>query len=505
MLKRIDSWVNSVTMYYLTMRGLIGLAGVAFIASVFGEISYSPLSLVLSLGVLFMVCVGGNYFSAKALNATPSVESGAITALILFFLMIPSDDVRGLGAIALAGLIATASKYVIAYRKRHLFNPAAIGALMAGLVVGFGAIWWVGTPILLPFVAVLGVLVARKIRRTHLFVVGALACIASVIIVQLVLGTVSTGQELWFLVRQLFGSWPVIFFCSIMLTEPATTPPKKTLQIVYAVMVGALFGLPVHLGPLYMSPELALLIGNLFSYLVSSKERVMLRVRQVTEVAKDTYHISFNSSQKLHFEPGQYLEWTLPHRNPDSRGNRRYFTIASAPGEDLAIGVKIIDQASSFKRALKALGSDGVMSAAQLAGDFVLPKNVATPLVFIAGGIGVTPFRSMIAHMVAQGEKRDIILLYACATPPDFAYLDLFQQAEILGLRVVCIAATADNGWAGRTGRLEEALLKTEVPDFAQRHFYLSGPPGMVDAGRGLLKKLGVARSRVTTDYFPGL
>src|SRR6202040_4040466 len=109
----------------------------------------------------------------------------------------------------------------------------------------------------------------------------------------------------------------------------------------------------IHFGRLYLTPELALLVGNVFSYLASPKAKYLLRLKARTQLAPDIYELRFTSDRRLRFRPGQYLEWTLGHSRPDSRGNRRYFTIASSEDErEVRIGVKCHPAASSFKRSL---------------------------------------------------------------------------------------------------------------------------------------------------------
>src|SRR5262249_39273116 len=142
---------------------------------------------------------------------------------------------------------------------------------------------------------------------------------------------VSISREL----QQLLIESPLFFIAAIMLTEPLTAPPTRDLKRIYAVIVGFLVIPQIHLGSLYSTPELALVAGNVFSYVVSPKERLVLRLVKRGKLARDVVDFAFRPSQKLAFAPGQYMEFTLGHPNPDSRGNRRYFTIASSPTEDV--------------------------------------------------------------------------------------------------------------------------------------------------------------------------
>ena len=150
------------------------------------------------------------------------------------------------------------------------------------------------------------------------------------------------------------------------------------------------------------------MVGNVFSYVVSPKRRVVLKLKRKSKMAPDIVDFVFKSSQKLAFQPGQYMEFTLAHPHPDSRGNRRYFTLASSPTEDVVrLGIRFYQQGSSFKKALYRMDGRTKIVAAQIAGDFTLPADPQQKLVFIAGGIGITPFRSMLKYLLdSQPETR---------------------------------------------------------------------------------------------------
>ena len=133
--------------------------------------------------------------------------------------------------------------------------------------------------------------------------------------------------------KQILLNSPTLFFAFVMLTEPLTTPPRRRLQTWYGGIVGFLFSPQVHLGGLFTTPEIALVLGNIFSYIVSPKEKLVLKLKEKLRVAPDIYEFLFTPQHKLAFEPGQYMEWTLAQKQPDSRGSRRYFTLASSPTE----------------------------------------------------------------------------------------------------------------------------------------------------------------------------
>ena len=238
------------------------------------------------------------------------------------------------------------------------------------------------------------------------------------------------------------------------------------------------------------SPELALIIGNIFSYIVSPKYKLFLTLKEKIKIAPNIYDFIFSSNKKINFEPGQYMEWTLPQADPDSRGNRRYLTLASSPTEaDIRIGVKYYDSPSSFKQQL--LKSGGTIVASQLAGDFVLPKDKKEKLVLVAGGIGVTPYRSMIKYLKDTNELRDIILIYINRSADEIVYKDVLEYVKTMYINT------------SETGHLSSEKIINDIPDYLNRTWYISGPHAMVNAIEKMLNEMKV--KKIKTDFFPGL
>jgi ferredoxin-NADP reductase/Na+-transporting NADH:ubiquinone oxidoreductase subunit NqrB len=495
MLNTIDRWLNQITMYRLLLYGLITIAVWATALGFLGVLPYAGLQFMGSAVLLIFISALTNYIFAKITGAATNTESYAITALILFCIMTPPSTPAQFAQLAAVAAIAMASKYIFAIGKKHLFNPAAIALVILGVFGSAESIWWIATSSMLPLVVILGTLVVRKIRRSSLVI--------SFLITALVIMFVDSPPGLDGLVDFIsisLTSWPLIFLGTIMLSEPLTTPPTKKLQILYGVLVGILFNLRFSIGPLHSTPELALVLGNIFSYLVSSKQKLQLTLQSKKQLSTCVHEFVFTPNQKLKFSAGQYLEWTLAHKNVDARGNRRFFTVASSPTEsNIELGISTAgDKLSSFKRALLSLEVGQELYAGQLSGDFTLPKDQNQKLVFIAGGIGITPFRSMVKYLLDTNQKRDIILLYTCSHQDDFAYLELFTQAAKAGVKLVKIATSEQ-------GHLTEVLIKKEVADYPDRRYYLSGSNAMVVSYENLLENLGIPRANIVTDYFPGL
>ncbi len=491
-------------MYRVVLYGLTLLAACAFILSAFKLIFFTPLELAASLVTLLVTCGLVNWVFAKLFKIPANVESVFITAWILFLVLAPSTARADILWIAAAGAIAMASKYVLVFRKHHIFNPAAIGVLIPGLLGSGLAIWWVATPLMFPLVLVVGFLVVRKVHHFN-----SVIAFLAVSLGYLMLTGIMADRSVWPLFKELMLSWPIIFFASVMFTEPLTMPARKHLQIVYGALIGFLFSIQFHVGPVYSSPELALVLGNIFSFIVSPKQRLILKFKEKTQLAANMFEFIFTAPQRLQFLPGQYSEWTLFHEKPDTRGNRRYFTIASAPeSNDIAIGIRLSDPSSSFKQQLANLKTGDAIMASSAAGDFVLPKNKEKKIVFIAGGIGVTPFASMLRHLLETKEKRTATMLYSVRTCADIAYQSVFDQAEKeLGIKthyIVTDVSCLPPGWTTPTGYISDPTIRQLVPDFKERLFYISGPFVMVDATEKLLKKMGVPSSQIKTDFFPG-
>lgn len=503
-MKFIDDLLNGITMYKVVLYGLWGMTIAGLFYAFLGLLPFAFLPLFISFAVILGLCLAFNALFAKLFSVPPNVESVWITGLILFLILTPAVTAYEYFGVALMCVIAIGSKYILAWNKVHVFNPVAIALVVMGLVGSDLAIWWVGSTIMLPLVLVIGLLIVRKIKRGRMFL---LFLIMSVVMIALA----SSRNQLPILdsVWIALISWPLFFFGTVMLTEPLTTPEKQRHQLLYGMIVGVITGSQVHIGNVYSTPELALVVANIFAFFVSNKQKMVVTLQSKHQEAPHLYDFSFSTPRKLQFEPGQYIEWTFRHDHPDQRGVRRYFTIASAPEEEnLHLGVKIAPEGSSFKKALLAMKPGDELIVGQVSGDFVLPENPATKLVFIAGGIGITPFRSHIQHLIASGQKRDVVLLYACATDKDFVYTDVFEQGQkSFGLQVQYIASEVQHvskGWSGKVGRIDAKMLSELVPDFQDRTFYISGPGGMVAAYKQLLEDLKVSSRQIRTDYFPG-
>jgi ferredoxin-NADP reductase/Na+-translocating ferredoxin:NAD+ oxidoreductase RnfD subunit len=499
----IDSFLNRITMYRLVLYYLVALLATAAVFGFFNILPYNPANLAFSTLLLLTVCWITNRIFVKGFGALPNNESVYITALILALIITPvaPTDYAGVGFLIFAAAWAMASKFIFAIGKKHLFNPAAFGVAIAALVLSQAATWWVaGNLPLLPFVVLGGLLIVRKIHRFDLVLAfGSVALLTTIL--------TSNGTDPITAITQTLLHSAIFFLAFAMLTEPLTMPPSRVLRILYGALVGFLFVPNVHIGSIYFTPEIALLIGNVFAYIVSPKGRFMLTLIEKKELAANTYEFVFAPDHPLTFRPGQYIEWTLAHRFADNRGNRRYFTIASSPTENVVrLGVKFYKPASTFKRALWAMQEKDTISVSHVAGDFTLPRDAKKKVVCIAGGIGVTPFRSMVQYLVDTKDTRAVTLLYANRTAAEIAYKDVFDKAaESIPLKTVYALSDEPSPLPGMyAGLIDAAMIAREIPDYKDCIFYISGPHGMVNAFTETLHDMGISRFNIKTDYFPG-
>jgi ferredoxin-NADP reductase/Na+-transporting NADH:ubiquinone oxidoreductase subunit NqrB len=510
---RIFAVLGRVSMYRLVYLALAALAVIALLLSFFGLVGPGPLELVVTLVVLAAVCVGVDGAAQRVLNLPWRLESSLITAHILLFVLRPTLEVAGLAGIAIAAAVASLSKYLLAWRGRHIFNPAAVGATVLTLLslawpeLGASS-WWVGTPALAAPVILLGIAVlvrTEKLRVVAGFVVIAVgvAVVRTASQYQALGLDVDVVEILW----QILWASPFLFLGAFMLSEPLTLPPRRWQQFTVAAVVGVLAGWPIPIGDVTLGQERALLVGNLVAFAFAVRTAVRLTLESRAAPTPTVRELTFRVHDRLAFVPGQYLELEVPHRHPDARGTRREFSIASAPEDLPQLKVAFKDGAStkaisSYKKALALVDPGDELAITGVWGDFLLPKRDATPILMVAAGIGVTPFVSQLRHLRLADEERDIVLVYVASDASELAYR---AEIEASGAQVVVFTrdrpADLPAHWHWAQGvRLDADGLLRVVPDISARHAYISGPAALI---ADLAPALERARS-ITTDAFSG-
>lgn len=219
--------------------------------------------------------------------------------------------------------------------------------------------------------------------------------------------------------------------------------------------------------------------------------------------------LHFTKPNGFTYRAGQYGDWTL--LNPaetDMEGDTREFTLSSSPFEDhLACTVRLRDTA--FKRVLGKLPIGATVELDAPIGAFVLHRDPSRPAVFVTGGIGITPARSIIWQAIHDRTGHRITLLYSAGTPAGAPYL-----AELTALAAnhpnLTVVPTmtgpraATDGWTGHTGRIDAALLTAQVTDLAEPIYYLCGPAAMLRGMHDVLAGAGVDTEDIRTEEFLG-
>lgn len=213
------------------------------------------------------------------------------------------------------------------------------------------------------------------------------------------------------------------------------------------------------------------------------------------EVAGVTTFV-FEASGPFHWTAGQYLHYVLPHKNPDDRGMERWFTISAAPFEgNIQITTRHFENGSTFKKELFAMPIGGTIESDSTEGDFTVP-DPAQKMVFIAGGIGITPFRSILAELDHNGVAINAKLLYA-NQDSNFIF-----KPELEGF-VQKHPGFTIHYFTGEE-RIDEKAIRTDVADLTSTIFYVSGPERMVEVYEKMLLGMGIPDAHIKRDYFPG-
>ena len=205
----------------------------------------------------------------------------------------------------------------------------------------------------------------------------------------------------------------------------------------------------------------------------------------------------FKPEEPLIWKAGQFLHYVLNHEATDDRGSDRWFTIASAPYErHVMLTTRFAPKAgSTFKKTLKALKPGDSIEVSDLDGDFIV-SDPRKQYVFIAGGIGITPFRAILKQAEHEGKKLRVKLLYANRKTVA-AYQKEFEAMARRNRNL-------EIHYLFSPQRIDKQTIKEIVPDLEKPLFYVSGPEPMVEAIGEMLQQIGVPKKRIKQDWFPG-
>jgi ferredoxin-NADP reductase len=227
------------------------------------------------------------------------------------------------------------------------------------------------------------------------------------------------------------------------------------------------------------------------------------------EIAEGTMAFHITKPADFQFRAGQSIDLTLiDPPETDAEGNTRAFSLASAPFEnELMIATRMRDTA--FKRVLRS-GSLGMnLKVEGPSGSFVLHRKVEKPAVFLAGGIGITPFLSIIRQATHENAAYQLYLFYSNRRPEDTAFLETLARTAKQNPKFHLIATMTEmenshREWQGETGLINGEMLKRHLPSLQGTIYYIAGPPAMVAAMRRMLTEAGVDEDDIRTEEFSG-
>jgi ferredoxin-NADP reductase len=230
-------------------------------------------------------------------------------------------------------------------------------------------------------------------------------------------------------------------------------------------------------------------------------------VTEKREVAKGTLLVLFGVDEYPDYRPGNYFWVELPDRgHNDERGLRRHISLVTSPTEKGVVGLATRVRDTAFKQTLAELEVGDEVEVEEPKGTFALPEETSQRYVFIAGGIGITVFRSMLRYIADLELPYDVTLLYSNRERESAAFLDELEEldARIPGLTVVLIM-TGDPNWEGEKRKLDAAVIN-ELLDGSLNGFtfLIAGPPAMVEGVAEELKLAGVDEERILPSRFAG-
>jgi ferredoxin-NADP reductase len=233
-----------------------------------------------------------------------------------------------------------------------------------------------------------------------------------------------------------------------------------------------------------------------------------VKIKEKREVAKGTLLVLFDlGGAGLDYRPGQYF-WVelLDPPFQDEKGARRHISVVTSPTEPGVIGLCTRLRESAFKRSLADLPLGAEVEIEQPKGDFVLPEESSRPLVFVAGGIGITTFRSMLRYIQDKRLGHQVTLIYSNRDRASAAFLDELEEIERANPNVrLILTMTEDESWPGERRRIDAAFFREYLGDDLNDATYMvAGPPGMAKAASAELETAGVEQQLIATDSFSG-
>ena len=228
-------------------------------------------------------------------------------------------------------------------------------------------------------------------------------------------------------------------------------------------------------------------------------------IKEKKEIAKGTLLVTYDLLGKnIDFKSGQYFYITL--LNPpyhDNLGAQRHFSIVNSPGEKGIIKMATRVRESAFKRSLVEMAVGSEVEIGSVSGKFTLPEKLPSSLVFLAGGIGITPFMSMLGTL--DGQMPKVTLLYSNRDKESTAFFEELAKLAKNNLSFKPVMTmTEDPSWQGEKRRIDAVFIKDYVPDFNSALFYVAGATRFVEEIEKILSSLGVRKENKITENFLG-
>lgn len=226
--------------------------------------------------------------------------------------------------------------------------------------------------------------------------------------------------------------------------------------------------------------------------------------------AKDTYSFYFEKTEQLEYIPGQYIRMTLDLPEEDPRGFRRPFSLCASPlDSEIMITTKVVERPSIFKQKLVSLLSGERIKFFGPIGGFVLPQDLQTPLVFLAGGIGITPFYSMLRYASQTNFQTPTTLIASFSTVEEAAFYDELkdissQNSYLQAVYTITHPEESQQEWKGENGRISDEMIKKYVADPLNAYYMICGPEGMVNAMIETVSGMGVSENQIKRENFSG-
>jgi ferredoxin-NADP reductase len=226
------------------------------------------------------------------------------------------------------------------------------------------------------------------------------------------------------------------------------------------------------------------------------------------EVATGTMLFRFVKPEGFTYQAGQTVDITLiDPPETDVEGNKRTFSIASSP-QDTTIAIATRMRDTSFKRTLKDMPLGTPIQIEGPIGSFTLHENATRPAVMLAGGIGITPFHSIILDATARKVPHSLILFYSNRRPEDAVFLRELTECAATNNNFTFVATMTDNEvestWGGERGYIDSSMLERHIPPQSLPIYYLAGPQGMVTAMRTMLNEAGISNDDIRFEEFAG-